>query len=301
MILFAYNQERFVGDAVRSALRQDYPRLEIIASDDGSSDATFDVIRSCVADYRGPHEIVARRNETNRGLADHFNDLVARARGEIIVVAAGDDVSVSRRVSMTVDLFATDPEASIVSFTDVMIDEHGNTKSRPSTREVGGPRPVRLDDHLSGRGPHVSGASRGFRRALFEVFGRLDGACPTEDTPYLLRGLMAGHALVSPEAGIYYRWHGGNVSAPDSIHAMDIGAIRDQYRRDAGLARAKGLVNDETYARILGWADQTYRRRQLAAGFHQSEHRLRYYLSHILPSRDLPLGEKMRMLRTVIS
>ena len=40
-LVIAYNQERFVREACEAALNQDYPNLEIIFSDDASTDATY--------------------------------------------------------------------------------------------------------------------------------------------------------------------------------------------------------------------------------------------------------------------
>lgn len=299
MILTAYNEARFVREAVSSALLQDYPQLEIIISDDCSNDATFAEINATVSGYAGPHQVIVRRNQSNIGIADHFSDLVAMAHGEIIVVANGDDISFPRRVSMTVDLFSSDPKASIVSFNDVVIDANGTVLKQSARTGMTVTELVRLEDYLPGH-PHISAASRGFRRSIFETFGRLDPACPTEDTPYLLRGLMIGHVLVSPEPGISYRRHGGSFSNPERTYRVDFGAIREQYRTDAAVALSKGIVTAETYQRILEWADVNFRRRKLFAGFYLSGNSMRYYFSHVLFSRDLRIREKVDMLRNAI-
>lgn len=57
LALFAYNQERFITEAVEAAFAQTYQPLEIIISDDGSSDKTYDTILSLVQRYQGPHTV----------------------------------------------------------------------------------------------------------------------------------------------------------------------------------------------------------------------------------------------------
>ena len=91
--VIAYNQERFIREAVEGAFAQTYSPLEIILSDDGSSDKTFDVMQALVAKYDGPHHVMLNRNSKNLGLAGHVNHIMERATGDIIVLAAGDDIS----------------------------------------------------------------------------------------------------------------------------------------------------------------------------------------------------------------
>ena len=49
--LLCYNQEKFIREALRGAFRQDYQPLEILISDDHSTDASFDILREEVANY----------------------------------------------------------------------------------------------------------------------------------------------------------------------------------------------------------------------------------------------------------
>ena len=69
MLVIAYNQAQQIGDAVRSALAQTYEPLEIIVSDDASSDATYAAIEAALAGYAGPHRVIARRNTVNQGIS----------------------------------------------------------------------------------------------------------------------------------------------------------------------------------------------------------------------------------------
>jgi len=118
--LFAYNQEEYIREAVEGALSQSYSPLEIILSDDSSTDATFTIMAEMVADYSGPHSVSVRRNDVNLGLAGHVNKINEIAGGELIVAAAGDDISYSYRVTKLVDqwLITGKRECSIFSAMD---------------------------------------------------------------------------------------------------------------------------------------------------------------------------------------
>lgn len=299
LALFAYNQERFVREAVQAVLNQDYQSLEIILSDDCSTDSTFEIINSIASNYSGPHEIIINRNPVNFGLAKHFSEIVARSRGEIIVVAAGDDISLPTRVSKTVEIFSSNPKATIVSFTDVVIDENGTKRKKTKSRTPKKIRKAVLENYIAGCAPLLSGASRGFKKKIFDIFGGLNNACPTEDTPYILRGLMIGHALVSPECGIFYRQHDKNLSGPASLHSMKFEEIKKQYIADAKCAFSAGLITDDTMRQVNNWAEKNYRRRELASDFYEDMGKLKFFIHRIMLNKDFKFREKIGMLRGI--
>jgi len=102
--LFAYNQEKYIREAVEGAFSQTYEPLEIILSDDCSSDRTYEIMQEMAEGYRGSHRVRLRRSEVNRGLGIHIRYVVEIARGYLIVVAAGDDVSLPHRTISLVEL-----------------------------------------------------------------------------------------------------------------------------------------------------------------------------------------------------
>src|SRR5215470_18905066 len=91
--VMAYNQARFIREAVEGALAQTYSPLEIVLSDDCSWDGTFEVMRDAVKGYSGPHTVILNRNPRNLGLSEHVNRIIELARGDLIIAADGDDVS----------------------------------------------------------------------------------------------------------------------------------------------------------------------------------------------------------------
>jgi glycosyltransferase involved in cell wall biosynthesis len=101
--LVAYNQVAFIREAVDAALAQDYSPLEIILSDDCSTDGTFEAMVAAIADYRGPHQVTARKTEANRGSLLHVAEVAAMAKGALLVLAAGDDLSKPQRTRVLVD------------------------------------------------------------------------------------------------------------------------------------------------------------------------------------------------------
>ena len=108
----AYNQERFIRDSVRGVLAQTYEPLEIVISDDHSTDRTWEIINEEVAAYKasgGIHKnIVLNRNERNLGIALHSNVISALEHGVLRVANAGDDISFPNRVERIVEEWVKD-------------------------------------------------------------------------------------------------------------------------------------------------------------------------------------------------
>jgi glycosyltransferase involved in cell wall biosynthesis len=129
--LFAYNQEKYIREAVEGALAQTYSPLEIIISDDCSPDHTFAIIEKLTSAYEGPHKVILNRNSVNIGLGAHVAKIHAMACGEIIVHAAGDDISMSERVTRIIDGYLRAvPRPSLVETDAILIDEAGVSMSR---------------------------------------------------------------------------------------------------------------------------------------------------------------------------
>ncbi|MEI7947344.1 MAG: glycosyltransferase family A protein, partial [bacterium] len=124
--LFTYNQEPFIREAVEGALAQTYSPLEIILSDDCSTDRTFDNMQQMLADYKGPHKIILNRNDVNLGLAAHVNKVFSLAKGELFIMAAGDDVSLPQRTERIVtEWILHDKIPSVISSSHCLIEQTG--------------------------------------------------------------------------------------------------------------------------------------------------------------------------------
>jgi len=96
----AYNEERFLAEAVESVLAQSFADFELIITDDGSTDAT-PRIASSYAD-REPERVRVIRAEQNRGKPFALNRALAVRRGELIAWLDGDDVMLPDKLARQV-------------------------------------------------------------------------------------------------------------------------------------------------------------------------------------------------------
>ena len=261
--LFAYNQEKYIRDAMEGAFSQTYEPLEIILSDDCSSDRTFEIMQEMAAAYVGPHDVHLRRNEVNLGLATHVNVVIANSYGEIIVVAAGDDVSLPNRASISIDLLQRHADATAVLLSADVIDQSGQIIGKRLNNAHKAPEHTQTILDLL-RWKHITfGATRAVRREVFTKFGPLNDRCPTEDTPLLLRSLLLGTNVISQKKSVLYRRHNGNLSGASSMKKMDIKAIYQQYEDDLKTAQRLNLVSDISATQLRKWMPLDHRIRDI--------------------------------------
>lgn len=216
-VLTCYRQEKFIRESVAGALAQTYSPLEIIVSDDGSPDRTFDIVREIVAGYHGPHTVRLNRNETNLGIGGNVNRAMELCRGELVVIAAGDDVSLPERTELTWRAWEeSGRQATSVCSSYTTIYEDGAELGRGGFRGAADDtRPViRLEgdlaEFLATRQPTVCGCSHAWTPELFRYFGPLQS--DLEDLVLSFRSLAMGQMIYLRQPLVKYRRHTTNVS-----------------------------------------------------------------------------------------
>lgn len=294
LIVFTYNQEKYIQEAVKSALAQTYSPLEIIISDDSSSDSTFEKIKETVFSVSCHHSIKLNCNPTNLGLAAHVNKILEKANGEIIAFAAGDDISLPDRIERTVALLTENPAASFVTFKAIKIDSSGKIIPEECSSPTAKFRSLSLEDYISSPLNFISGASRGFRRSVFDFFGPLDEKCPTEDSTFNIRGFLLGHSIASLEPGIFYRIHEANLSGPRKLNLMAFEEIKNQIIKDANVALIKGLISNKTASRIHEWATKDLTRRKLSAFLYHKKTNPLLCAHRLIFTKGITVREKIR-------
>ena len=109
VIVPIYNQAQFIRETVDSVLAQDHPNVELVLSDDGSTDGTSEILRGYAADHPGRVKIVA--SEENTGIAGAFNRALEAHTGEYIAWLGGDDVMLPGKLGRQVAALRASPDA----------------------------------------------------------------------------------------------------------------------------------------------------------------------------------------------
>lgn len=222
VVIPAHNAERYLGEAIDSALGQTVPPLEVVVVDDGSDDRTAEVARAF-------GERVRCHSQPQGGIGAARNRGVELARGEYIAFLDSDDIWLPRKLELQLAAFTADPRPDVVfAFMRQFI-------SRDVDQEVAGRLALR-DGADPGYVPSAVIAPR-------EVFGRV-GAFDT--------GLRVGEFMdwmararelrlrehVVPEQLIWRRVHGANTTLRERENLSDFAHILksalDRRRAEAG-------------------------------------------------------------------
>lgn len=210
-ILLSYDCAEYIAEALRSALAQDYQPMELIVSDDASSDETFSVLERELAGYEGPHRVELRRRTTTSGSKSaHMNDVLGSTSGEIILTFDGDDVYHPSRVRKIAAAFEADPTVRAVFSSYGLIDDKGARIGRGKV-----PHPGPGDDvatWFARVDAYASGTTLAVRREVIETFGPLDPDIH-EDITLPFRASLLGGVTFLDEELVQARRHAASLTA----------------------------------------------------------------------------------------
>jgi glycosyltransferase involved in cell wall biosynthesis len=211
-----YNHRRYIRACLDSVAGEDYPNLEIVIIDDGSTDGSHEVVEEWAAGMSNFEVTFLRRG--NRGLSRTLNDLVEMAQGHYVAPIASDDKLVRGGIRARVEYLRQNPGKLAVFGDAIVIDPddrqlldsaisglHGGDKSRLLRDDC------RLDELVFRwcvPGPVLLAS-----RELYSIVGPYDEQLIVEDFDFYLR--MASKGLLGfvdlPVAA--YRWHMNSISA----------------------------------------------------------------------------------------
>jgi glycosyltransferase involved in cell wall biosynthesis len=215
VIVCAHDYERYVAEAIESALAQDHPSFEVIVVDDGSTDGTPDVIA-------GYGDAVRAIRRPNGGLNAATDTGVAAARGAYLTFLDADDLWPADRLSRLAAVLDARPAVGVV-YGDMDIVDATGRQVAPSFRRAYGIPPVsgRVLGRLL-RNNAVSAGSMMVRASLRDRFHPIPPDAAHQD--WWIVTAVAGETDVAAIDDVvnHYRHHGDN---------MNLGASGDQVLR----------------------------------------------------------------------
>lgn len=189
LLLICYNQQQYIRDAVSAALAQTYKNLQVVISDDCSTDSTYDILNNIVCGYNGIHDVVLSQTAINSGINGNINHAMSLCDGEFIVAAAGDDVSLPGRVEQLMDFWVRHDCVFDYMYSDFYVmSPSGAVCGRQTAR-------IQLHSTLEQTarlGCVATGASEAWSKRIWNRFGPLPLGFAGEDAVLAFRARLSG-------------------------------------------------------------------------------------------------------------
>jgi glycosyltransferase involved in cell wall biosynthesis len=241
----SFNQGRFLEETIRSVLDQDYPNIEYILIDGGSTDETLEII------HRYADRLAWWVSEPDRGQTDAINKGFGHARGEILAWLNSDDTYLPQAVSAAVSYLQEHLEAGMVYGDANLVDEMGG---------VIGKFPARQTDYRRLRRGyvHIPQQASFFRASLWRKVGPLD---PTfyfaMDYDLWVRLARLAPLHYQPQLWANFRLHGGGkTSSSDDRCWPEMVRV---HRREGGGWFSWLVFKAKIRPLVYGWLPMSWR------------------------------------------
>jgi glycosyltransferase involved in cell wall biosynthesis len=214
----SYNQAAYLEETMLSVLEQDYPRIEYIVVDDGSTDESVDVIK------RYADRLAWWTRQENAGQPAALNRGFARTTGELLGFLNSDDTLLPGAVSAFVEAFGDDRELLLV-YGDAFTRQDGREAGTLRARDWDPPELVR-----TGANPVPQQASM-WRREAWALAGPFDeGSFFFFEYEFLVRLAVHGRAKRLERPLATFRLHPASKTVePSTAKAEDAARLADTF------------------------------------------------------------------------
>lgn len=254
-----FNAQSFLPAALDSLLCQTFSDFEILALDDGSRDATPQILEAYAA---RDDRIRILRSEANLGLIETLNRAVGEAGGEFIARMDADDMAAPQRIERQLDALTRRPEVAVVGSAARFVSEDGG-RLRPRPVRCLEPGGARFTALLATPLVHSTLMARAAVMRAHR-YGASADSLHTEDYEMFARMLEAGVAFMNLDTPLQTQRvsrHGVSVSH-EEIQIINFIACARRH-----LERTLGFLPDPGAHRVLvNRMDATTSARDLVEG-----------------------------------
>lgn len=235
----SFNQAEYLEETIRSVLNQDYPNLEYLIVDGGSTDGSREIIEKYAA------QLAWWICEPDGGQTDAINKGFARARGEIFAWLNSDDTYQPGAVSAAVEYLQNNPRVGMVYGDANLIDAHSRIIGRFPARQT--------DYHRLMRGyVHIPQQSAFFRASLWHQVGPLDSSFhDAMDYDLWVRISRRAPIVYLPQLWANFRIHDSSKTmSPENLCWPEMLQV---HRREGGRSLSWLWIKAKVRPLVYGW------------------------------------------------
>jgi Glycosyltransferase like family 2 len=211
VLVAAYEAAPYVGQAVRSALAQDYAGdVHVVVVDDGSTDGTGDVVAGVAADFPGRVTLVRQENRGSVGAVNRCAEQDAALQADHLAILDADDAWPAGKLTAQIALLESRPEVGLVYGDMRVIDGAGQVVQESWLADARPPSGRSFSTFL--RENLVTGSSIVVRGELRDVLFPIPDDMAWADWWLAVRASQFAEVAYLPIPRTLYRFHGTNMS-----------------------------------------------------------------------------------------
>jgi glycosyltransferase involved in cell wall biosynthesis len=221
ILLATYNGEKFLNEQIDSILSQSCKDWQLLIRDDGSTDATVQIINSYIKQYPDKIKLI-EDNLGNLGVGHNFEKLLEHSKSEYIMFCDQDDVWLPEKIKLTLDKMKeaeiSHPDIPILIFTDLkVVDENFKiiAESLWSYHKID-PTEGGLFKNMLYRNI-VTGCTVMINKKAKEIVLPIPEYVQMHDWWVAMNTAKYGRIFHIPAATVLYRQHSGNVVGTKKI------------------------------------------------------------------------------------
>lgn len=265
ILVISYNQEKLIRETIQSCLAQSYSNLQIVVSDDGSTDSTPGILRDLQDEH--PGRLVVVYNTKNSGITRNCNIGLERCEGELIALMGGDDLLLPSKIATQVEAFRKDPRIAL-SYHPCFVSLNGEIVDKIGHREKDIVRS--LQEMIGKFEAQIPGPATMVRRNAIPRYGFNEEIKTASDWLFYIDVSSNGSVSRCDEFLAVYRQHESNVGhryfeySDDFIRTIEIAQAKYGHIDGVSKAASRGARRF-----LLGITYRAMERdqRQLARGY----------------------------------
>lgn len=209
-----YNGCKFIEEQLNSIIGQTIKPDEIILSDDGSKDNTFEIAKQILSNSGIEYKLI--KNENKHGVVGNFTNAISQCSGDIVFTSDQDDCWLPNKIERISAEFKKDDQCMMVftdaHTTDANLNPNGSLWDSISFNDLWQARYMNNPFDVLFTKNVVTGATMAFRKKIFtDSLPMPEDSICLHDYWLALVAPLYGKTVCLKEKLIYYRLHGNNV------------------------------------------------------------------------------------------
>lgn len=211
-IALCYNQAKFAVETLESIRNQSYQNIELIITDDCSTDNSVEVIENWIKETKYPCIFI--KHDKNQGICKTLNEAFSHCQGQYLQMIACDDIMLREKTTVQVKLLNEQPDNVAVVYSDAYpikddgSPHHGGLMQQ-YRQSVGIPGNI-YNDLLNGS--FIPAPATLIKADIIKKLGGWDDSLSYEDEDMWLRIAENFEFVFSSFSSVKYRFHSNNIS-----------------------------------------------------------------------------------------